>query len=66
MDLQNIGVGMDKKSVTTENGSRLIICRFDNFQDLEKYWIESFDSFKENKIRTKVIGTSLIIFEKEK
>ena len=57
---------MDKKSVTTENGSRLIICRFDNFQDLEKYWIESFDSFKENKIRTKVIGTSLIIFEKEK
>ncbi len=46
----------------TPNGAKLTILEFKSFDDLSEYWIKSFDAFKEQKLKTKVIGKRLIIF----
>lgn len=41
------------------------IIKFKTFEALEKYWLKNFNSFRKNKMATKVIGKTLIIFKKE-
>ncbi len=36
--------------------------KFKTFKDLEKFWEDNFDFYAENKLKTKVIGTTLYVF----
>ena len=50
---------------TTKKGKSLLIKTFETFMDLEIYWIENFDYYYDQNIKTKVIGKTLIEFQKE-
>ncbi|WP_440694473.1 hypothetical protein [Candidatus Pelagibacter sp. HIMB109] len=36
---------------------------FDTFEELEKFFLASVASFKKNKVKTKVIGRSILVFK---
>ena len=65
MEHQKKRAGMLKKNHTTPGGYFLEIFKFQSFQELEDYYLEIFDDMAENKMSSKVIGTTLIIFKKE-
>ena len=39
-----------------------VVGKFKTFKDLEKFWEDNFDFYAENKLKTKVIGTTLYVF----
>ena len=36
--------------------------KFNTFSELEKFWESKFDYFKDSNLKTKVIGTTLYVF----
>ena len=53
---------VDSEYIETEN-SGMVKYTFANFEDLEKFWVGSFDYFKDRNDKTKVIGTTLYVFK---
>ena len=53
------------ETVTTYKNKNLLIKTFDTFDDLKIYWLENFDYYHDQNIKTKVIGKTLIEFQRE-
>jgi len=57
--------GPDKLVSYVEKTSKWTKHKFNTFNELEKYWESNFDYFAENNLRTKVIGTTLYVFNRK-
>ena len=53
---------VDTEFIETKN-SGIVKYTFASFEDLEKFWVGSFDYFKDRNDKTKVIGTTLYVFK---
>ena len=56
---------MTTNTHTTKKGRNLLIKTFDTFKDVKIYWLKNFDYYYEYNIKTKVIGKTLIEFQRE-
>ena len=55
---------VDSEFIETKN-SGIVKYTFANFEDLEKFWVGSFDYYKNRNDKTKVIGTNLFVFSRK-
>ena len=51
------------KTKYSRDGVPITVIEFETFEELQDYFLREFDNFRENGIKTKVIGTSLLIFK---
>ena len=55
---------VDSEFIETKNSS-MVKYTFANFEDLEKFWVGSFDYYESRGEKTKVIGTTLYVFNRK-
>ena len=58
------GVSFTVATVETHDGELVMKYSFDTFEDCENYFLEIFHVFRKIPVATKVIGKSLLIFNK--
>ena len=51
--------------VSSSSVGDVIKYNFDNFDSLEVFFLDNLSLFKENKLKTKVIGTSILVWSNE-
>ena len=53
---------MKVENIKTKSGHKMAKYQFNTFDELEAYFIDNFDRFKKENLKTKVVGKVLLTF----